>query len=73
MGNPDLIQWDAPILVVPPAPGERLWYPTIVGTSDVIAGQVADLAYAYFPDALDLSRRQFVRQSIQFSVAAGCQ
>jgi hypothetical protein len=66
----DLIQWDAPRLLLAAAPGERLWFATIVGDTDQIAGRDATLVYAYFPNNT-LSQRQFVTQTIRIDSSHG--
>lgn len=67
----DLLQWETPILVVPrDAQCAHVWYPTIAGTTDTLAGHAADLSYACFPDSSS-NLRDFVTRTIQFDVAAG--
>jgi hypothetical protein len=63
----DLIHWDTPRLLVAAGEGERVWYPTIIGTTDQIAGADVWLYYAYWPDRTHW-QRQFLRRPIHFSM-----
>jgi hypothetical protein len=61
----NLTDWTKPKLLLA-QDGEKLWYPTIIGESDVVAGENALLCYARFKDAA-LSEREFLARPIQFS------
>ena len=61
----DLLKWSAPQVLVAARGEERCWYPTIIGDSDVSAGQKALLCYAYFPDKTK-AHREFVAREITF-------
>lgn len=63
----DLLDWTSPQLVVSASENERIWYPTIIGDSDVSANQDARLYYAYWPDSNNWNR-QFIRRSIHFEL-----
>jgi hypothetical protein len=59
----DLQRWTSPKVVVPARGRERHSYPTILGNSDVSAGEKAWLCYASFSDKAK-SERQFVAREI---------
>lgn len=61
----DLLKWSAPQVLVAAQGAQRCWYPTIIGDSDVSAGQKSLLCYAYFPDK-SKSRRHFAVRQITF-------
>lgn len=61
----DLLKWTPPKVLLAAQGKERLWYPTIIGDSDVQAGQKAWLLYAKFADKLT-SDREFVAREITF-------
>jgi len=63
-GSQDLIHWYTPQSIISSSQEGRAWYPTIIGDSDVQAGEVARI---YFADlAADWSSRDFVAQDIIF-------
>jgi len=64
----NLVNWSPPRLVVEASGRTRFWYPTILGGSDVEAGEKALLCYAYFPDK-NRSEREFRAQEIVFKKA----
>jgi hypothetical protein len=68
----DLLNWTSPQVVVDADEIEKFWYPTIIGESDVLAGQDAWLYYAYWPD-FNNWQRQFIRRSIRFEKSVGIQ
>ena len=60
----DGYSWSAPRQLVCGPQGGKAWYPTIIGESDVLAGETARLYYASFsPDG----SREFVGQDIIFN------
>jgi hypothetical protein len=60
----DAYEWTTPQRVAcSPKQGGRNWYPTILGESDVLAGETARLYYAGFHDAA----RDFVGVDIIFN------
>lgn len=60
----DGYSWSAPRQLVCGPQGGKAWYPTIIGESDVLAGETARLYYASFsPDG----SREFVGQDILFN------
>lgn len=61
----DLERWRRPELLLAAKGSERLWYPTIVGTSDTAAGERAILYYAYWPDR-HRNERQFLERMVRF-------
>lgn len=61
----DLISWSLPESVIEPEAGSKVWYPTIVGSSDSVAGEKALLLYAYFPD-IEKHERVFCSREITF-------
>ena len=61
----DLTSWSPPQILLAAQANDRIWYPTILGTNDVAAGEDAWLLYAYFPDQTNFVR-QFLRRPIQF-------
>lgn len=61
----NLVQWTPPVNLVPAAVPERCWYPTIIGQTDVLAGEQALICYARWPD-LNNWPRQFISRSIRF-------
>jgi len=61
----DLIRWEAPATLLKCRPGEKVWYPTIVGSSDREAGREAVLYYAFWPDRL-VNQRHFLGRVIRF-------
>lgn len=66
----DLVQWEHPAELLKCAPNEKAWYPTIVGESDTLAGESAELYYAFWPDKARWER-QFLRRSIRFATGRG--
>ncbi len=46
----DLTRWEIPTILVNVGANEKVWYPTVVGRSDVEAGEHAVLYYAFWPD-----------------------
>jgi len=68
----DLMNWTPPQPVLVAEEIEKYWYPTIIGESDVLAGQDAWLYYAYWPD-FNNWQRQFIRRSIHFEKSVGIQ
>lgn len=61
----DMVNWDTPIHLVSAEGNEKMWYPTIIGSSDIEAGQSAWLYYAYWPNKYNWPR-QFLRRKISF-------
>jgi hypothetical protein len=61
----DLLNWQTPINVVPASSPEKKWYPTIIGRTDVLASEYANLYYAYWPDTANW-QRQFIGVPIRF-------
>ena len=61
----DLLNWNTPINVVSTSSGQRNWYPTIIGKTDVLGGEYANLYWAKWPNASDWPR-QFLGASIRF-------
>lgn len=61
----DLIHWTQPVTLLKTPLGQKAWYPTVVGESDVLAGEDAQLFYALWPNTRDW-RRQFVQRTIHF-------
>lgn len=61
----DLLRWRQPNVLLNAKGPERFWYPTIVGNSDTLAGEVATLYYAFWPDRTR-NERQFVERPIRF-------
>ena len=61
----DLLNWQTPINVVSASSPERKWYPTIIGRTDVLASEYANLYYAYWPDKANW-QRQFLGVPIRF-------
>lgn len=63
----DLIHWAKPVLLVEALPNERVWYPTVIGTTDAEAGQEAELVYSYqFPWWSTLGVKKFIHRPMQF-------
>lgn len=62
--SPDGINWQYPELIVAPSGQRRVWYPTIIGESDVLGGKVARLYYADMSS--DLRSRSFISRAIIF-------
>ena len=60
----DGINWDTPKSIIVSEIGGRAWYPTIIGDTDVQAGQVAKIYYADI--APDFSYRNFKSRTITF-------
>lgn len=60
----DGITWDTPKSIIVSEIGGRAWYPTIIGNTDVEAGQVAKIYYADI--AADFSYRNFKSRTITF-------
>lgn len=60
----DGITWDTPKSIIVSDIGGRAWYPTIIGNTDVEAGQVAKIYYADI--AADFSYRNFKSRTITF-------
>ena len=58
------INWDTPKMIIVSEQGGRAWYPTIIGVTDVEAGQVAKIYYADF--AQDGGSRKFKSRTITF-------
>jgi len=63
-----MINWEPPIAIVSANVNEKMWYPTIIGSTDVEAGQEAWLCYDYVPDTNNWPR-QFIRRKIIFEPA----
>lgn len=61
----DLLHWSQPKVLLAAQGKERFWYPTIIGGSDVQAGQKAWLCYAWFEDKVK-SEREFLAREIIF-------
>lgn len=62
----DLISWSLPVVLVPnPSPTSKVWYATIIGQTDVLAGERATLVYGYFPD-INKHEREFLAREITF-------
>ena len=61
----DGIVWDTPKSIIVSEIAGRAWYPTVIGTTDVEAGQVAKIYYADI--APDFSYRNFKSRTITFS------
>jgi len=61
----DLLNWQTPRNVVSASSPERKWYPTIIGRTDVLASEYANLYYAYWPDRANW-QRQFLGVPIRF-------
>ena len=58
------IDWEVPANIIAPSGQRRVWYPTIIGETDVSAGKVARIYYADMSP--DLSDRNFVSRAIIF-------
>lgn len=61
----DLVSWSVPVVLLEPAANSKLWYATILGEADTIAGETATLVYADFPDSTK-PERKFVAREITF-------
>ena len=61
----DGIDWDTPQSIIVSELGGRAWYPTIIGSTDLVAGKVAKIYYADFSS--DLSYRKFKVRTITFN------
>ena len=61
----NLLNWQTPINIVSASSPERKWYPTIIGRTDVLASEYANLYYAYWPDRANW-QRQFLGVPIRF-------
>ncbi len=61
----NLLNWQTPIKVVSASSPERKWYPTIIGRTDVLASEYANLYYAYWRDKANW-QRQFLGVPIRF-------
>ena len=62
----DLTSWTAPkLLLEKPSVAGKVWYPTIIGTTDKEAGEKAILLYAHFPD-IEKHERRFESREITF-------
>ncbi len=61
----DLISWSVPVVLLNPAATAKVWYATILGESDTLAGEHAVLLYAYFPD-INKHEREFLSRKITF-------
>lgn len=70
--SPDLVEWMTPVDLIKSEKNEKAWYPTIVGTSDALAGQEAVLYYAYWPDKKHW-QRHFLRRPIRFTLDSGAE
>jgi hypothetical protein len=64
-GSKDLIHWYTPQSIISSSRGGRAWYPTIIGDSDVQAGESARIYYADL--TADLRSRNFVVRDIIFT------
>jgi hypothetical protein len=64
----NLVKWTKPELMLGAQPGERFWYATVFSrTSDVEAGQNANLVYSYqYPWWSDRNQKVFYYRDIQF-------
>ena len=60
----DGINWDEPKSIIVSSISGRAWYPTIIGNTDVEAGQIAKIYYADI--ANDFSFRNFETRTITF-------
>ena len=60
----DGINWDEPKSIIVSSISGRAWYPTIIGNTDVEAGQIAKIYYADI--AGDFSYRNFETRTITF-------
>lgn len=60
----DGIDWDTPQSIISSAIGGKAWYPTIIGDTDVKAGQTAKIYYADI--ASNFSYRMFKAREIKF-------
>jgi len=56
------IEWESPVKIVTASSGNRVWYPTIIGETDLAAGKVARLYYADFAG----NGRNFISRAIIF-------
>lgn len=61
----DLEDWTNPKILIAAERNERVWYPTIIGSTDLEAGQTAQLCYAWFPDK-GRNEREFRVRPITF-------
>lgn len=59
----DGIDWDVPQSIISSALGGKAWYPTIIGETDVKAGEKAKIYYA---DFLSNGGRVFKVREIKF-------
>ncbi len=62
----DLDHWKEPRILLPFQDNAKNWYSTIIGSTDLIAGEHAWLYYAHWPDRDDW-RRQFHRRPLRFA------
>ena len=60
----DGVHWDEPKSIIVSSISGRAWYPTIIGSTDVEAGQIAKIYYADI--ASDFSYRNFETRTITF-------
>lgn len=65
-GSQDLIHWYTPQSIIVSSQEGRAWYPTIIGDTDVQAGESARIYYADL--AADWGSRDFVVQDITFVI-----
>jgi hypothetical protein len=61
----DLLHWQPPVKIVSVTEAGKAWYPTIIGQTDVLASEYANLYYAYWPDKSHW-QRQFIGVPIRF-------
>ena len=60
----DGVSWDNPQSIIVSEEGGNAWYPTIIGVTDVEAGQIAKIYYADFGP--NMSYRKFKARTITF-------
>jgi len=60
-----MLDWSPPKVLLAAQGKKRLLFPTIIGDSDVQAGQKVWLCYVWFEDKVK-SERQFLAQEITF-------
>jgi len=62
----DLVTWTKPKTLVDNKFDSKVWYPTLVGNTQVEGGQDMTLYYTYWPSKSYNDNRRFIRQSIHF-------
>jgi hypothetical protein len=61
----NLTDWSPPkLLLAKPSKGGKVWYPTLVGESDMVGGASVSLLYAEFPDTNSPERRFLAREIV---------